>query len=85
MQDDLGLYYYPDPNDKRTRVYVRAHGGSVEFRLWRADRPEVWERHEWVPLEIIRHAAGMYRDMGRDADPLVLYDESVARALLKAN
>lgn len=85
MQDDLGLYYYPDPNDKRTRVYVRAQGGSVEFRLWRADRPEVWERHEWVPLEVIRHAAGMYRDMGRETDPLKLYDESVARALLKAN
>ncbi len=85
MQDDLGLYYYPDPNDKRTRVYVRSQGGSVEFRLWRADRPEVWERHEWVPLEIIRHAAGMYRDMGREADPLKLYDEAVARALLKAN
>ncbi|MEG6504292.1 hypothetical protein ACR4XJ_10105 [Nitratidesulfovibrio sp. D1] len=85
MQDDLGLYYYPDPNDKRTRVYVRSQGGSVEFRLWRADRPEVWERHEWVPLEVIRHAAGMYRDMGREADPLKLYDEAVARALLKAN
>ena len=29
MQDDLGLYYYPVPNDKRTRVYVRSNAGSV--------------------------------------------------------
>lgn len=83
MQDERGLYYYPDPSNKRTRVYTRAQGQTIEFRLWQADHPEVWEKHSWIPLEIIRNAAEMYREMGRDADPMLLYDEAVARALLK--
>lgn len=84
MQDERGLYYYPDPNNRRARVYVRqGKGESVEFRLWQADHPEVWEKHEWIPIEIIRNAAAMYSSMGREVDPMLLYDESVARALLR--
>lgn len=83
MQDERGLYYYPDPANRRARVYVRANNEDIEFRLWQADHAEVWEKHEWIPLAVIRHAAAMYRDMGREADPMRLYDEAVARALLK--
>lgn len=84
MQDERGLYYYPDPSSKKARVYVREQSGSIEFRLWQQDLPEIWEKHEWIPLEIIQNAARMYKEMGRDADPMLLYDGAVARALLKA-
>lgn len=84
MQDDLGLYYYPDPSNKKTRVYTRAANTSIEFRLWQSDHPEVWEKHGWIPLDVIQNAARMYQEMGRDSDPMLLYDEAVARALLKA-
>ncbi|ABM29549.1 MULTISPECIES: hypothetical protein [Desulfovibrionaceae] len=83
MQDERGLYYYPDPTNRRARVYVRVTDGAIEFRLWQADHAEVWDKHGWIPLEVIRNAAAMYRDMGRETDPMLLYDEAVARALLK--
>jgi hypothetical protein len=87
MRDERGLYYHPQPGNPKARVYVRAgNGDEVEFRLWQADYPEVWEKHEWISLDVIRQAAQLYR--GREdgsvrGDPLALYDESVARALLQ--
>ena len=30
MRDNLGLYYYPDPEDKTTRVYVSEQDGELE-------------------------------------------------------
>lgn len=83
MQDQLGIYYYPDPNDKKSRVYVRKQEDDIAFRLWRADHPDVWDRHGWMPYQAIVQAAEMYKGMGRDADPLLLYDISVAKVLLK--
>lgn len=82
MRDNLGRYYYPDPEDKTTRVYVREENGELEFRLWRRDYPEIWERHGWMPLGVIKAAAAMY-SMNSAADPMRLYDEVVARALLR--
>ena len=82
MRDNLGQYYYPDPEDKTTRVYVREENGELEFRLWRRDYPEIWERHGWMPLGVIKAAAAMY-SMNSAADPMCLYDEVVARALLR--
>ena len=87
MRDELGLYYHPQPGNSKLRVYVRAaDGNEVEFRLWQADYPEAWEKHDWVPLDVIRQAARLYRE-GDSAqtrgDPLALYDEKVARALLQ--
>ena len=85
MRDQLGIYYYPDPADTQTRVYVRDNefGDDVDFRLWRKDHPEVWDKHGWVPYEAIQQAAKMYKDMGRDTDPLMFYDIAVAKVLLK--
>lgn len=82
MKDDKGLYYYPDPSDSKTRVYVREAPSGMEFRMWRADHPEVWERHGWLALDVLSAAAGMYRERGTGADPLAFYDTRVARALL---
>lgn len=83
MQDDNGFYYYPDPSDKRTRVYVRNGRSDIEFRLWRQDHPEVWDTHNWLPYDVVRAAALMYQERGTGADPLALYDYNVAKALLK--
>lgn len=83
MKDDNGLYYHPDPSDSKTRVYVREAASGIEFRMWRSDHPEVWERHGWLSLEVLSAAAGMYKERGRGTDPLAFYDENVARALLK--
>lgn len=83
MKDDNGLYYYPDPSDTKTRVYVRESPAGIEFRMWRAEHPEVWERHEWLVYDVILAAVSMYKERGNDADPLAFYDLNVARALLK--
>ncbi len=82
MRDALGLYYHPNPDDISARVYVREKNGELEFRLWQRDHPEIWERHGWMPLGVIQAAASMYA-MNNAADPMRLYDENVARALLK--
>ncbi|MDR0339559.1 MAG: hypothetical protein LBH65_04710 [Desulfovibrio sp.] len=83
MKDDKGLYYHPDPADAGSRVYVRESAAGVEFRLWRADHPEVWEKHQWLAHSVIEAAALMYKERGSGADPLALYDLNVARALIK--
>ena len=83
MKDDNGLYYHPDPSDPKTRVYVRETPSGVEFRMWRADHPEVWERHGWLAHDVLAAAADMYKERGTGADPLAFYDVNVARALLK--
>lgn len=86
MKDERGTYYHPQPGNTKARVYVRRNeSGEVEFRLWQADYPEVWEKHQWLRMDIIRNAANMYAQSGRGgegADPTRLYDEAVARALL---
>jgi hypothetical protein len=83
MKDDKGLYYHPDPSDAGTRVYVRRGAADIEFRLWRADHPDVWEKHEWLAHDVVTAAAAMYRERGGGADPLRFYDLNVARALVK--
>ncbi len=83
MKDDNGLYYYPDPTETRTRVYVRPGESGPEFRLWHAERPEIWERHDWLPFSVVQAAAAMYKEQKGSSDPLTLYDINVARALLK--
>ena len=87
MRDERGVYYHPQPGNPKLRVYVRAGSGEgVEFRLWQAEYPEVWEKHEWLPLEVILKAARLYRKRDKGphrGDPLALYDETVAKALLR--
>ena len=81
MKDELGLYYYPFPQNRRVRMYVREAEGSVLFRLWNADDPKLWEEHGWVSYDAIRQAEAMYT--GKDFDPRYAYDIEVARALIK--
>ncbi len=84
MRDERGLYYHAQAGNPHVRVYVR-HGedGGVEFRLWEADHPEVWDRHPWLPHAVIREAASLYRaERNPDADPMRLYDLAIAKTLL---
>ncbi|MDR2487938.1 MAG: hypothetical protein LBD42_00270 [Desulfovibrio sp.] len=83
MKDDKGLYYYPNPSDSNTRVYVRQGENGIEFRLWQSEHPEVWERHEWLVYDVLLTAASLYKERGRKTDPLAFYDLNVARALLQ--
>ncbi len=82
MKDQLGLYYYPAPENHRIRMYVRERFATVEFRMWNADYPEVWERHGWIPFEDIQAAAALYKEKGRGTDPMLLYDLNVAKRLV---
>lgn len=82
MRDDRGLYYYPNPADTRSRVYVRQGGDGIEFRLWHADYPMVWEKHGWVSQAALEQAAALYRAQGK-ANPMALYDPAVAKALIQ--
>ncbi|MFO7728592.1 MAG: hypothetical protein R6X11_09720 [Desulfonatronovibrio sp.] len=81
MNIPQGAYYYPNPKNKKERMYVRDNEGTIEFRLWHQEHPQVWEKHGWLDMDIIKRAAGIYDNSGQN--PLELYDISVARALLK--
>ena len=81
MKDDKGLYYYPFPQNKRMRMYIRSSGNTVEFRMWHADDPGLWDAHGWVPWEAIEQAIPMYA--GKGFDPKQAYDIRVARALIR--
>lgn len=84
MQDKDGVFYYPNPQNKRIRMYVREQDGSVEFRLSNADHLEVWERHGWLDMDIIKRGAKMFQDeRNAKADPTKFYDVEMARYLLK--
>jgi hypothetical protein len=85
MKDERGLYYLPQSGNVSARMYVRkGENDEIEFRLWQVNYPEVWEKHQWLPMSVIRRAAEMYAaDKGEQAnDPTKLYDLAVARALL---
>jgi hypothetical protein len=81
MKDERGLYYYPFPQNKRVKMYVRNFGGAIEFRLWNQDDPELWEAHGWLPHDVILQAAK--RADKKKFDPDQAYDIDVARAILK--
>jgi hypothetical protein len=81
MQDDKGLYYFPFPANPKAKMYVRKAEGTIWFRLWSADDPQLWEQHGWVPYTAIKMARNMYT--GKNFDPRAAYDINVARALLE--
>ena len=83
MKDERGLYYYPDTANRQTRMYIRDNQGAIEFRMWHQDHPEIWEKHQWITLDVVKNAAAVYR--GKGGDPSEIYDESIARALLKSS
>ena len=82
MKDDKGLYYYPYPDNKKTRMYVKKTGGTVWFRIWNSDIPELWDEHGWVPYDAIRKAAEMRPDNPGGFDPKKAYDLQIANAIL---
>jgi hypothetical protein len=78
------MYYYPNASNKKERMYVREEEGRIEFRLWNQDRPEVWERHGWLDMDLVNRAMQVFRSEGRKGpDPSKLYDIEMARFLLK--
>jgi hypothetical protein len=81
MKDGRGLYYYPYPQNRRVKTYVRRFGSDIEFRLYNEDDPKLWEEHGWVPHGAILQAAALFAR--KDFDPVRVYDIEVARALLK--
>jgi len=80
MQDSRGVYYYPNPAYKSARMYVQELDGVIHFRLYSSENPEIWDRHGWLPLDVVKRAAAMYPG---DKDPARLYDENVAREVLR--
>lgn len=83
MQDKDGIFYYPYPQNKRIRMYVRERDNNIEFRLSNSDHPEIWERHGWLDMDIIKRGAQMFADRGTKVDPVKIYDLDTARFLLK--
>ncbi|MBW2411599.1 MAG: hypothetical protein JRF72_17515 [Deltaproteobacteria bacterium] len=83
MKDDLGLYYYPFPDNKRVRMYVRKGSDTIWFRLWNADDPKLWEEHGWVPYDAIEQARAIYT--GKGFDPRQAYDLDVAKEIIREN
>ena len=84
MQDKNGIFYYPYPENKRIRMYVREQEGSIEFRLANADHPEIWERHGWIDMDIIKRGAKIFKEERKGkADPTAIYDLETAWFLIK--
>ena len=81
MKDERGLYYYPFPQNKRIRMYVRKKEDEIWFRLWNADEPKLWEEHGWVPHEAIKRAEAIYQV--KDFDPKQAYDPQLASSLIE--
>jgi hypothetical protein len=83
MQDDKGVYYYPYPDNKKTRMYIKKSQGVIWFRLWSKEIPELWDEHGWIPYDAILKASGIYKKKGPDNfDPRRAYDIEVAKSLL---
>ncbi len=80
MKDARGYYYYPFPQNKRVRMYVRQGEAGVDFRLWNQDDPQLWTEHGWVPHAAITAAGAIYQK--KDFDPHQAYDLKLAQALL---
>jgi len=80
MKDKQGFYYYPFPQNRKIRMYVRRAGSDICFRLWNHDDPKLWEEHGWVPYGAIKQAARIYA--GGSFDPDKAYDFEVAQNLI---
>lgn len=81
MKDERGVYYYPFPDNKRVRMYVKEERNSIYFRLWSADDEKLWQEHGWVPYEAVQEAMKLYE--GKDFNPSRAYDIAIARTMLK--
>ncbi len=81
MEDEKGLYYYPNPANRKERMYVQVTDGVIQFRLWNQDVAELWEKHGWLDYDLVKRAAALYT--GDGPNPLDLYDLESARFLLQ--
>jgi len=81
MKDKIGIYYYPFPDNKQVRMYVREKKGEVEFRMKNSDDPSIWNDHGWVPHSAIQQAQVLYRNRGQ-FDPNQAYDIRIAKVLI---
>ena len=82
MKDRVGIYYYPNPQNKRVRMYVREKNDEVEFRMRNEDDPSIWNDHGWVPYSAIQQAQVLYQNRGT-FDPKQAYDLQIAKALIE--
>jgi hypothetical protein len=80
MKDERGVYYYPNLQNKKVRVYVRKSKGEIFFRLLNSDDPGLWEEHGWLPYEAIKQAAALKKNKGFDSK--LVYDLNMAKVLL---
>jgi hypothetical protein len=83
MKDQRGYFYYPFPENRRVRMYVREAGGDICFRMWNADDERMWEEHGWVPYTAIREATALYARSEKGFDPRRAYDPDAARVLIE--
>jgi hypothetical protein len=82
MKDNVGIYYFPFPENKRVRMYVRKKNSEIEFRMKNQDDPSIWTDHGWVPYSAIQQAQVLYGQRGR-FDPKRAYDIDIATVLIR--
>ncbi len=80
MKDERGIYYYPNLQNKKIRMYVRRAKGEISFRLLNSEDPGLWEEHGWLPYEAIKQAAALNKN--KDFDSKQVYDINMAKVLL---
>ncbi len=84
MKDKKGIYYYPFADNKQIRMYVQESNNTIEFRLWKSEDPDLWEKHGWLPFEAVQAAIKMYDPKkGGGFDPSYVYDISLAKSVLQ--
>lgn len=81
MKDDIGIYYYPNPSNKKIRMYVCEREGEVYFRMKNEDDPPMWEKHGWIPYDAVVSASLMTEN--KKFNPLKVYDIALAEELLR--
>ena len=83
-QDGQLMVVYRRTDGSDAQVYVREQEGSIEFRLANADHPEIWERHGWIDMDIIKRGAKIFKEERKGkADPTAIYDLETAWFLIK--
>ncbi|WP_029897522.1 hypothetical protein [Desulfohalovibrio reitneri] len=85
MKDDKGRFYYPFPENKSVRMYVKKDEDTIWFRMDDANDPSLWEQHGWVPWGALQKAISMHKEEGKNKafDPTKAYDINVARKILE--
>jgi hypothetical protein len=88
MKDNVGIYYYPFPENKRVRMYIREknllvgwYASEIEFRMKNQDDPST-DDHGWIPYSAIQQAQVLYAQRG-SFDPGRAYDIKIAAVLIR--